>query len=102
VEKPGGTLFQLQALKRDPHAALTKKKSHKVLRGLPEINFLGSPSMTLSLFNQYIPNEKCRKHEVLTAFDFEPCFKTVVTARHPQGAVTMFDSEYQQAALFSF
>ena len=28
-----------------------------MLRGLPEINFLGDPSMTLSLFNQYIPNQ---------------------------------------------
>jgi len=31
-----------------------------VLRGLPEINFLGDPSMTLSLFNQYIPNQTCK------------------------------------------
>jgi hypothetical protein len=36
VEKPGGTLFQLQALKRDPHAALTKKKAIKCCEGCPK------------------------------------------------------------------
>ena len=31
-----------------------------------------------------------KKNMVLTTFHFEPCFQRVLTARHPQGAVTLY------------
>ena len=44
--------------------------------------------MAVGLSNQHIPNEKCQKEVVFTTFHVEPYFQTVMTPRHPAGAVT--------------